>query len=573
MARNNKKKTTEQFKKEMSNIVGEEYEVLGEYKNANTKVKIRHNICGIEYEVSPSSFLNNGRRCKVCSIKNKRIWNKKSDSFFRHQVYELVGDEYEILGEYKNEKTKILIKHNECGNTFEMTPSGFLAGHRCHTCNGGIKKTYDKFVVEFYQLAKDEYTLLSNYVNNSTKVLIRHNTCNHEWRVQPSSFLQGTRCPKCAGKMKKTTEQFKKEVFEQVKNEYTVLGEYVNANTKIFMKHNVCDHEYEVTPSKFINTGRRCPNCNKKKKKTNEQFLEEIINLVGNEYEALDEYKNATTKILIRHNTCGYEWKTTPSNFTKGKRCPSCAGNARKTTEIFKKEVHDLIYDEYDVLGEYMNIDTPIQMKHNSCGNEFSMSPYGFLHGSRCPKCVIENTARLRTKTTEQFGKEVKELTNSEYELVGEYINCREKVKLKHNLCGSIYEQSPSDFLSGCRCSICFESKGEQAIRHWLEDNKINFTPQYEYHDLFGIGGGLLRYDFYLPDNNLLIEYQGEFHDGHGGGYTTLNLDKQQEHDRRKKEYAKHNNIDLLEIWYWDFDNIEKILEKELSELVQKIIG
>lgn len=39
----------------------------------------------------------------------------------------------------------------------------------------------------------------------------------------------------------------------------------------------------------------------------------------------------------------------------------------------------------------------------------------------------------------------------------------------------------------------------------------------------------------------------------------------QKEHDKKKKEYAESHNIELLEIWYWDFDNIEKILEKELA--------
>jgi hypothetical protein len=39
----------------------------------------------------------------------------------------------------------------------------------------------------------------------------------------------------------------------------------------------------------------------------------------------------------------------------------------------------------------------------------------------------------------------------------------------------------------------------------------------------------------------------------------------QQEHDKRKREYAEKHNIKLLEIWYWDFDNIETILKKELN--------
>jgi len=81
---------------------------------------------------------------------------------------------------------------------------------------------------------------------------------------------------------------------------------------------------------------------------------------------------------------------------------------------------------------------------------------------------------------------------------------------------------------------------------------------------LIGVGGGNLSYDFYLPNYNLLIEYQGEFHDGTAIQQSKEKFKKQLEHDKRKREYADNHNINLLEIWYWDFDNIEKILKREL---------
>ena len=77
----------------------------------------------------------------------------------------------------------------------------------------------------------------------------------------------------------------------------------------------------------------------------------------------------------------------------------------------------------------------------------------------------------------------------------------------------------------------------------------------------------MLSYDFYLPKYNLLIEYQGQFHDGNiTGDYQTEEmLEIQQEHDRRKRQYAIDHNIELMEIWYWDFDNIENILHDRLD--------
>jgi len=134
-------------------------------------------------------------------------------------------------------------------------------------------------------------------------------------------------------------------------------------------------------------------------------------------------------------------------------------------------------------------------------------------------------------------------------------------------------------------CPECSKSKGEKKINeiliynNWLkisqEDfdklldkdkyNKNYYIPQMKYNSLVGINNGLLSYDFYLPKYNLLMEYQGEFHDGTAHQQTEEDFETQQEHDKRKKEYSINNNINLLEIWYWNFDRIEEILIKELN--------
>ena len=80
-----------------------------------------------------------------------------------------------------------------------------------------------------------------------------------------------------------------------------------------------------------------------------------------------------------------------------------------------------------------------------------------------------------------------------------------------------------------------------------------------------------MSYDFYLPQYNLLIEYQGiqheefieEFHKFKRGFII------QKEHDRRKEKYAKDNNIELLKIWYYDYENIEEILLKALDNIIK----
>lgn len=129
---------------------------------------------------------------------------------------------------------------------------------------------------------------------------------------------------------------------------------------------------------------------------------------------------------------------------------------------------------------------------------------------------------------------------------------------------------------SNFKCPECENNKGELKISEYLIIHNISYIPQKTFDGLFGLGNGLLSYDFYLSDYNLLIEYQGIQHekpidfDGKGIKYAEVQFKKQIEHDRRKKEYALSNRYNLLEIWYYDFDNIEDILSKELDMLIER---
>lgn len=343
----------------------------------------------------------------------------------------------------------------------------------------------------------------------------------------------------------------------------------------------------------------QCNDCSNRgrtvnSRKTNEKFITQFNILEHSwEYEILSKYFNSKTKINIKHLVCDTIYPIKPSKLLLGSKCPTCYGNNKKTTEEFKLEVYNLVNEEYDVLGEYINDITDILFRHNcdKCGSyEFKMRPSNFLNGQRCPVCN-----RKKLKSTEDYKKEVFNLVGDEYELLEEYKGSNIKIKIMHNCdkCNNhIYYVTPNCFLSqNSRCPMCNESKGEKRISEYLKnsniisiseedyrniDNKydknIYYIPQKKFYDLLGIGNGNLSYDFYLPQYNLLIEYQGEFHDGsvNEGIQTKEDFEYQQEHDRRKKQYAEDNNIELLPIWYWDYDNIEEILDKVIDVIVNK---
>jgi hypothetical protein len=120
-------------------------------------------------------------------------------------------------------------------------------------------------------------------------------------------------------------------------------------------------------------------------------------------------------------------------------------------------------------------------------------------------------------------------------------------------------------------CPDCKKSKGELKISKVLELYKnnnliIDFEKQYRINDCKDFRP--LPFDFFIKteESFMLLEYQGMQHNKpikYFGG--ELKYRDRVKKDKIKKEYCKNNNIKLIEIPYWDFDNIEKILEDALN--------
>lgn len=202
-------------------------------------------------------------------------------------------------------------------------------------------------------------------------------------------------------------------------------------------------------------------------------------------------------------------------------------------------------------------------LSHQEYGSQYVL--YNNLkYGFGCKYCGNERRAQSRRlpfdKVREIFDRHDMILLDQEY------INTQQKLKYickHHTEIGIQYMATVNAYKN--YCPYCNIVKGEKQIVDFLVQHDIKFELHYSYDDLIGVGGKKLTYDFYLYDYNLLIEFQGEQHEhpvDFFGGEKQFVI--QQEHDKCKKDYARANNIDLLEIWYYDFKNIENILNDKL---------
>jgi len=93
-------------------------------------------------------------------------------------------------------------------------------------------------------------------------------------------------------------------------------------------------------------------------------------------------------------------------------------------------------------------------------------------------------------------------------------------------------------------------SKGEKEIAQYLDRHNINYVREKTFKDCINFCGNSLRFDFYLEQFNLLIEYQGQHHEKPVNKYRRAKIvhDKIVIHDRVKEDFAESHQINLIKI-------------------------
>lgn len=257
------------------------------------------------------------------------------------------------------------------------------------------------------------------------------------------------------------------------------------------------------------------------------------------------ELIGSKTKVTIICPIHG-EFEQTPDSHLRGSGCIKCsyeqrADNSRKKLDSFVEKGKKLHGNKYDYSNvNYNNTHTAVKINCSIHG-EFEQDPSHHLRGSGCPKCGnnVKSKDFFISKSIETHGDYY------DYSKV-DFINTKLKVTIICPIHGE-FNQTPSHHYNGAGCPICRESKGEREIRNYLIDKQIKYKPQHRFKDCRDKKP--LPFDFYLPEHNTCIEFDGEQHfkvKEQWGGVEGL-LDRQRK-DKIKTEYCKENNINLIRI-------------------------
>lgn len=228
----------------------------------------------------------------------------------------------------------------------------------------------------------------------------------------------------------------------------------------------------------------------------------------------------------------------------------------RKTIYQFIKESNKIHKNTYDYSHcVYINSRINIKIICKKHG-EFYQTPDNHLHGKGCPKCGHIKTNNKNTQQQTDFIKKAKKVHNNfyNYDKV-KYNKSIEKICIICPEHGEFW-QTPHNHLNGMNgCPKCKSSKGEKQVEQWFKEHNINFIPQKRF--IKCRNKNPLPFDFYLPEHNTCIEFDGEQHFNKKSKYYSEKLLK---NDNIKNIFCNINNIKLIRIPYFDLQNINQYL-------------
>lgn len=373
--------------------------------------------------------------------------------------------------------------------------------------------------------------------------------------------------------MRFTLEHVKKKMEEC--GDKLLSNEYKNYRQKLQIICHKCNKEYtqsyQMIQKGFLCTGIcksenyiNRDSSNTKYRYTYEEVTE-IINKTNNKL-CSKEYINGKLKLDILCKECKTIFKMSFYNFNILKqRCQNCYIKTRKLSNNTFKE---FVESRGDILlEEYIDSRTKIKIQCGKCDNIFDQHSNSYRQGSGCPPCGIDRTKLSYEEVKnriEYYGDKLLSL---------EYKNQDSLLKIQCGNCNKTFEKP---LTSNYRpfCKFCNSTALEKQMMMYLNNHNIEFIQQKMYKDCLSHHNNHFRFDFYLPNDNIIIECDGNQH-FEPIKFTSKNYNVKewfkiiQERDIIKTKYCIKNDIKIIRISYKEFK--KESFENTMNKLMENI--
>lgn len=258
------------------------------------------------------------------------------------------------------------------------------------------------------------------------------------------------------------------------------------------------------------------------------------------------------------------------ANMEYKKKYDSNRGTTKNTLSY--EEVESIVNSKNNNIllnsDDYINMSTKnLKIICGCCGEEFVTSLASIKSGDGlCKKCGIKKYSNSQKLSIAEVERRINSVNGNVLLNPNDYIKYSEcNLKIKCGECGDIFYTSLAnyEYFQKIRCDKCSQkiSIPERKTMEFLEKNNIFYKYNYTFNGCKD--KRLLPFDFFLEKYNLIIEIDGEHHYHPKWGEEQFKMIKY--HDGIKNKYCEDNEIKLLRIPFWNFENLEEIISEELK--------
>ena len=215
------------------------------------------------------------------------------------------------------------------------------------------------------------------------------------------------------------------------------------------------------------------------RKLTQEEFINKAKSIHKDKFDySLVKYINYKTKIVIKCNIFDIIFEQCPPDHLIYQKCSNCY--KKNLHNEFVKKLHNIHGDKFEYLTEYTgNNNSKITFRCKDCLTISTKFINNLLNGSGCKTCWL---MIIRCSQKDFINKAIKiHGNNFDYSLV-EYINESTKIKIKCNICLTIFEQTPGGHIHHQhKCKQCAINNQTKTLEQFIYDAKLIHGNKYDY--------------------------------------------------------------------------------------------
>ena len=467
---------------------------LEEYQGAKKNILCQC-TCGNTWYVAPTSLLR-GHKCMKC--RSERDKKAKDPSAFAEEVA-TISPTIELLEPYYRSNKKILVRCKICDKQWNTWPSQLQRGDKCPNCIKRMSTSFPEQALFYYLKAvfpdsinsyKDGFgrTELDIYLP-SLKTGIEYDGRKWHGDKRQLEISKYTLCRQKGIRLIRIRERSKPEDIGEICDD-VIRSDY--GDTKRYEDLDLCIKEL----FNLLNPGLNYVEISTEKHHSSIEANYYSIILdksLGSLYPEISaewyQPKNgAITPFMITpKNNNSYYWKcmkcrhiyaSVVSNRTAGHGCPKCAGQYRRSSEDFVKEIRE-INPYIEIVSSFLNTESKITIRCKKCGTTDVLNARSLLNGAGCKQCNYTKLHNDRVMPKTELNDRIAQI-NPNIEITGKFINAAKRIACKCKQCGHAWAPIAGSILyqsTGCpRCSgrmkkrvLCIETGQEYNSVHEAE--------------------------------------------------------------------------------------------------------